>query len=217
MTDERLHYPATARNRDAILDVLRGVLPPAGLVLEIASGSGEHAVHFARAFPNLNFQPSDPQPEAVRSIKAWIEGSGAANIRPPLTLDVTAPDWTLVLNAADAMLCINMTHIAPWTATEGLMQGAARVLRPGAPLYLYGPYRRAEVTTAPSNEAFDADLKARNPQWGLRDLADVAALARAAGFAGPEVTEMPANNLSVVFWKVKGAEADQVSELSWPG
>lgn len=202
MTDERLHYPATQRNRDAILGVLRGVLPPAGLVLEIASGSGEHAVHFARAFPNTTFQPSDPQPEAVRSIAAWIANSGAANIHPPLTLDVTAPDWSRVLDAADAILCINMIHIAPWAATEGLIRGAAHILRPGAPLYLYGPYRRAEVTTAPSNEAFDADLKARNPQWGLRDLADVTALAHAAGFAGPEVTEMPANNLSVVFRKV---------------
>ncbi|MBN9599076.1 MAG: DUF938 domain-containing protein [Afipia sp.] len=202
MIDERLHYPATARNRDAILDVLRGVLPPSGLVLEIASGSGEHALHFARAFPHLTFQPSDPQPEAVRSIKAWTEDSGAANIRPPLTLDVTAPDWPRMLDAADAMLCINMIHIAPWGATEGLMRGAAQILRPGAPLYLYGPYRRAEVVTAPSNEAFDTDLKARNPQWGLRDLADVAALARAAGFSGPQVTEMPANNLSVVFRKV---------------
>ncbi len=200
MTDERLHYPATQRNRDAILDVLRAVLPPSGLVLEIASGSGEHAVHFARAFPNLAFQPSDPQPEAVRSIAAWIADSGAANIRPPLTLDVTMPDWPL--DAADAMLCINMIHIAPWRASEGLMRGAANILRPGAPLYLYGPYRRAEVVTAASNEAFDADLKARNPEWGLRDLADVARLAHATGFSGPQVTEMPANNLSVVFRRV---------------
>lgn len=197
MTDRRLEYPATARNRDAILDVLRGVLPASGLVLEIASGSGEHVMHFARAFPDLTFQPSDPEDAALQSIAAWTQDSSLANIRPPVVLDATLAQWPV--NAADAILCINMIHIAPWRASEGLFRGAAGLLGAGAPLYLYGPYRRADVMTAPSNEAFDESLKSRNPEWGLRDLETVAALARDSGFSGPVVTEMPANNLSVVF------------------
>lgn len=197
MTDRRLEYPATMRNRDAILEVLRGVLPASGLVLEIASGSGEHVVHFARAFRDLTFQPSDSEDDALQSIAAWTQDSGLANVRPPVMLDATSGRWPLV--AADAVLCINMIHIAPWQATEGLLRGAAKLLPHGAPLYLYGPYRRADVITAPSNEAFDASLKARNPEWGLRDLEAVAELARAEGFSAPQVTGMPANNLSVVF------------------
>ena len=200
MTDRRLEYPATARNRDAILDVLRGVLPASGLVLEIASGSGEHVMHFARAFPDLTFQPSDPEDAALQSIAAWTQDSSLANIRPPVVLDATLAQWPV--NAADAILCINMIHIAPWRASEGLFRGAAGLLGAGAPLYLYGPYRRADVMTAPSNEAFDESLKSRNPEWGLRDLETVAALARDNGFSGPVVTEMPANNLSVVFRRV---------------
>lgn len=197
MIDRRLEYPATARNRDAILDVLRGVLPASGSVLEIASGSGEHVVHFARAFPDLTFQPSDPEDAALQSIAAWSQNSGLKNIRPPAMLDAASAQWPV--NAADAILCINMIHIAPWRASEGLFHGAARLLPPGAPLYLYGPYRRADVVTAPSNEAFDESLKSRNPEWGLRDLETVAALAQDSGFSGPAITEMPANNLSVVF------------------
>ncbi len=196
MTD-RLEYPATLRNRDAILDVLRGVLPPSGLVLEIASGSGEHAVHFARAFPSLTFQPTDPDGTALKSIKAWAEETGLKNVRPPLLLDAASETWPV--KSADAILCINMIHISPWAATEGLMRGAAKILQPKAPLYLYGPYRQADVVTVPSNEAFDANLKSRNRDWGLRNLDDVAALAAQAGFSPPEVTQMPANNLSVVF------------------
>jgi SAM-dependent methyltransferase len=197
MTDHRQQAPAAARNRDPILAVLRGVLPRTGTVLEIASGSGEHSLHFARALPGLVFQPSDPNPEAQGSIAAWAAESGLANLRPPLALDAAAPSWPVT--AADAVLCINMIHISPWAATEGLMRGAATILPPGGPLYLYGPYRRAGVATAPSNEAFDRDLRQRDPAWGLRDLEAVAALAAAAGFSGPAVTEMPANNLSVVF------------------
>ena len=196
MTD-RLEYPATLRNRDAILDVLRGVLPPSGLVLEIASGSGEHAVHFARAFPGLMFQPTDPDAAALKSIAAWAEETGLKNIRAPLLLDAASETWPA--NSADAIVCINMIHIAPWRATEGLMRGAAKILRTGSPLYLYGPYRQAGVVTAPSNESFDASLKSRNAEWGLRDLEDVAALAAQTGFSTPDVTQMPANNLSVVF------------------
>ncbi len=201
MIDRRLEYPATLRNRDAILDVLRGVLPASGLVLEIASGSGEHVVHFARALPGLTFQPSDPEDAALQSIKAWTQDSALSNVRPPVMLDASSDLWPLA--AADAVLCINMIHISPWPATKGLIRGCAKLLRKGAPLYLYGPYRRADVITAPSNEAFDASLKSRNPEWGLRDLEAVAELARAEGFSAPEITEMPANNLSVVFRRLR--------------
>ncbi|CEG10647.1 hypothetical protein BN961_04087 [Afipia felis] len=197
MTSHRLQYPATQRNRDAILEVLRGVLPPSGLVLEIASGSGEHIVHFANALPGMTFQPSDPEDAARLSIAAWTAETGLSNIRPPLAIDVRREPWPIA--QADAMLCINMIHISPWEATQALMRNAGRILSKGAPLYLYGPYRQKDVVTADSNEAFDADLKSRNPQWGLRQLDDVAALAREAGFSGPAVTPMPANNLSVVF------------------
>jgi len=200
MTSHRLQYPATSRNRDAILEVLRDVLPPAGLVLEIASGSGEHIVHFANALPALTFQPSDPEDAARLSIAAWTMETGLSNIRPPLAIDARREPWPIA--QADAMLCINMIHISPWEATQALLRNAGRILSKGAPLYLYGPYRQADVVTAPSNEAFDADLTSRNPQWGLRHLDDVAALAREAGFSAPEVTPMPANNLSVVFRRV---------------
>lgn len=189
------HAPATARNREPILAVLRDVLPERGLVLEVASGTGEHAAAFAAALPALDWQPSDPDAEARASIDAWC--ADTSNVRPALALDAAAADWPI--DRADAILCINMVHISPWTATEGLMAGAERLLAPGAPLYLYGPYRRAGVPTAPSNEAFDADLKARNPAWGLRDLADVTALASARGLLLDRVVDMPANNLSVVF------------------
>lgn len=200
MTDRRLQYPATERNRDAILDVLRDVLPERGTVLEIASGSGEHVVHFAKAFPSLTFQPSDPESAAQDSIAAWTADTGAANVLPPLILDASSDRWPI--DKADAILCINMIHISPWKATEGLFRGAARLLGKNAPLYLYGPYRQASIVTAPSNEAFDASLKARNPAWGLRNLEAVAALARDEGFSEPAVTDMPANNLSVVFRRV---------------
>ena len=197
MTDHRLQAPATERNRDPILNVLRGVLPASGLVLEIASGSGQHVAYFARHFPRLTFQPSDPDGAALQSIPAWTHDAGVTNVLPPIMLSAASNDWPIV--TADAILCINMIHISPWRSTEGLIRGAARLLRPGAPLYLYGPYRRAEVVTVPSNEAFDADLKSRNPEWGLRDLEAVAKLAAAEGFSAPAITEMPANNLSVVF------------------
>lgn len=197
MTDPRQFAPATQRNRDVILDVLRRTLPATGLVLEIAGGSGEHAVHFAANLPDLAFQPTDPNPEALASIAAWIEATGARNVRPPIQLDVCQPFWPIA-NAA-AIVCINMIHISPWEATQGLMSGAAAILPAGAPLYLYGPYLRGGVETAPSNLAFDRSLRERNPAWGIKRLEDVAAAARSAGFTGPDVTEMPANNLSVVF------------------
>ncbi|GAO40765.1 hypothetical protein SCH01S_51_00980 [Sphingomonas changbaiensis NBRC 104936] len=189
------HAPATARNREPILAVLRDSLPTSGLILEIASGTGEHVRFFAESFPQLEWQPSDPDPDALSSIAAWSEG--VPNIRPPLQLDARDPDWPIA--AADAMLCINMVHISPWAATEGLFAGAARLLPPGAPLYLYGPYRRTAMPTAPSNEAFDESLKARDPAWGLRQLDDVIALAERVGLRFERLVEMPANNLSVIF------------------
>jgi hypothetical protein len=200
MTDDRLYYPATQRNRDAILDVLRDTLPATGLVLEIASGSGEHIVYFAQALPGLTFQPTDPDADALRSIAAWIAEHRLDNIRPPVVLDAASGQWPVT--QSDAILCINMIHISPWSATLGLLREAARILPAGAPLYLYGPYVQSGVVTVPSNEAFDASLKARNPEWGLRHLDDVAAAAREAGFSAPTVTPMPANNLSVVFRKM---------------
>ncbi|HEY0621465.1 DUF938 domain-containing protein [Sphingomonas sp.] len=191
----RKHAPATARNREAIAAVLDEVLPASGVVLEIASGSGEHCAFFAERFAGLHWQPSDPEPSALASIAAWCVG--LANVAPPLAIDAAAPDWPI--ERADALLCINMVHISPWEATLGLLDGAARVLVPGAPLILYGPYRRAEVETAPSNEAFDASLKARDPRWGLRDVAEVSAAAMARGLAFERLVEMPANNLMLIY------------------
>ncbi len=195
MTDARREAPAVARNRDAILEVLRGILPARGLLLEVASGSGEHAPHFAPGFPELAFQPSDPDPDARASIDAWC--AGVAHIRPALALDAAAQDWPLA--QADAVLCINMIHIAPWAACEGLLRGAARILPPGAPLVLYGPFKRGGAHTAPSNAEFDESLRARDPAWGVRDLEAVAAEAAGAGFGPPAITAMPANNLTVAF------------------
>lgn len=197
MTDKRRSAPHVARNAGPIADVLREVLPERGLVLEVASGTGEHALHFAREFPKLLWQPSDPEPVALRSIEAWREEAGLFNLLPPVSLDARAAEWPI--DAADAVLAINMVHISPWSATAGLMRGAGGLLGPGGLLYLYGPYRQAGVETAPSNEAFDADLKARNPDWGLRELDDVTAAAAGHGFSLERVVAMPANNVSVVF------------------
>ena len=198
-TDPRLRAPSAQRNRDAILAVLTDVLPSSGRVLEIASGSGEHAVHFAHALPGLTFQPSDPSPDAVASIAAWMAESGLGNILPPLVIDATAADWPVA--SADAILCINMIHIAPWAAAEGLFRQARRLLKPGQPLYFYGPYRRPDQPLEPSNAAFDESLRSRDPAWGLRELDAVAALGVANNFSTPEIIEMSANNLSVIFRK----------------
>ncbi|RJG56768.1 DUF938 domain-containing protein [Sphingobium terrigena] len=193
---QKRHAPATLRNRDAILLILRDILPPAGLVLEVASGSGEHAIHFAAALPALEWQPSDPDPAALASIAAWQAEAGLANLRAPIQLDA-AGDWPV--DRVDAILCINMVHISPWDATLGLMQGAGRALPPGGLLYLYGPYIRDDVETASSNLAFDASLKARDPRWGVRRLEDVVAAAEAQGLRFDRLVEMAANNLSVIF------------------
>ncbi|HEY7810791.1 MAG TPA: DUF938 domain-containing protein [Allosphingosinicella sp.] len=193
------HAPATERNRGAIAAVLREVLPERGTLLEIAAGTGEHAAYLAPLFPNLLWQPSDPDPDALTSIEAWQADAGATNLLPPVFLDAAAATWPL--DRTDAVLCINMVHISPWAATQGLMRGAGRLLPKGAPLILYGPYRREGVPTAPSNEAFDQSLKARNPEWGLRDLEAVRAEAEGQGLGLERLYEMPANNLVVVFRK----------------
>jgi SAM-dependent methyltransferase len=196
-SDRRIFRPHVTRNRQPILDVLRRVLPPQGLVLEVASGSGEHAAYFAKELPLLSWQPTDPDAEALASIAAHRAAAGAANLLPPLQLDVTAQPWPVA--HADAILCNNMIHIAPWAACEGLIAGAARLLPAGGILYLYGPYKIDGRHTAPSNQAFDDDLRARNPLWGIRHLAEVVALATHHGFALAETAPMPANNLSVIF------------------
>ena len=194
------HAPATARNRQPILDVLRPRLPAHGIVLEVASGSGEHIVHFAEALPDLVFQPSDPDAEARASIDDWVQTQGLGNVRTAMALDAARESWPI--EHADAVLCCNMIHIAPWEAAVGLITGAAGVLAGGGTLYLYGPYRREGRHTAPSNEAFDRDLRQRNPAWGVRDLEAVATLAVAREFGPPEIIDMPANNLSLVFKRV---------------
>ncbi len=197
MTDDRLFAPAAARNRDPILQVLRAILPTSGLALEIASGSGEHVVHFATHLPTLTFRPSDLDAATRASVSAWIASAGVANVMAPLALDAAKTPWPIV--RADAVICLNMIHISPWSATAGLFEGAGAILPAGAPLYLYGPYKRNGAHTAQSNAEFDASLRAKNAAWGVRDLEAVADCAAAKGFSGPEIVEMPANNLSVIF------------------
>jgi hypothetical protein len=197
--DARLYAPATGRNRQPILDVLGPHLPANGLVLEVASGSGEHVVFFAQACPHLVFQPSDPDLGHRVSTDTWTSALGLSNVRPAIALDAAAEPWPV--ERADAVLCINMIHIAPWTAAVGLMRGGARVLPPGGMLYLYGAYKQGGRHTASSNEAFDRSLRAQNPEWGVRDLEAVVELATAHGFPAPIVEQMPANNLSLLFRK----------------
>lgn len=196
---EKRHAPATFRNRDAIADVLEGVLPSSGTVLEVASGTGEHIVHFAHRFQQLVWQPSDYAGVSLPSIAAWVAEAGVPNVRPAVPLDAASKDWPVP--RADAILCINMIHIAPWAATIGLMAGAGRLLPTGAPLYLYGPFLQDGVETAASNLAFDQSLKERDPDWGLRNLSAVSLLAAGQGLVLDKVIEMPANNLSVIFRK----------------
>src|SRR5450432_572395 len=192
-----LHAAATERNRDPILEVLRGVLPPTGLVLEIASGTGQHVAYFARALPALRWQPSDPSAAHLESIRAWSAASGADNIASPLLLDVQHAPWPVA--QADAVLNINMIHIAPWSAAEALFRGAARLLPAAGVLYLYGPFKRGGQHTSPSNERFDARLRGEDARWGVRDLDELAVLATSVGFEPGEIIAMPANNLSLVY------------------
>jgi SAM-dependent methyltransferase len=193
-----LHSPASIRNREPILAVLAEVLPPAARVLEIASGAGQHAVWAAERFPEAVWLPTDRDAAAVASIAAWRDSARLPNLEPPRRLDVRE-DATWPDPPFDAVVAINMVHISAWAATEALMAGAARVLRQGGVLYLYGPYLEADVTTAPSNLMFDEDLKRRNPAWGLRRREDVEALAAGCGLHLRTRVEMPANNLSLAF------------------
>jgi hypothetical protein len=193
-------HPAGERNKQPIAEVLASVLPPAGLVFEVASGTGQHALHFARAFPALDWQPSEPDAEVCTLLAARVASAALPNLHVPLAFDVHEPHAPLT--RADAAVCINMIHIAPWSACDALLRHAHALLAPGAPLVLYGPFMRDGVHTSPSNAAFDASLRARDPAWGVRDLADVDGLARGYGFELALTVAMPANNLSVV-WRRK--------------
>ena len=190
------HAPATARNRDVIGETLARVLPTEGLVLEVASGTGEHAVHFAKLFPALTWQPSDPDPIALASINAWRADSNVPNMRPAMLLDASA-HWPIA--QADAAVCINMTHISPWAATVGLLRNVARLLPPSAVLFIYGPYKQRDVPLAESNAAFDASLRQQNAEWGLRYVEDIAEEAHKFWLRLDPVIAMPANNLSLIF------------------
>ncbi len=196
-SDRRLYFSHVARNREPILEVLRRVLPRQGLVLEIASGGGEHAAYFASNLSDVIWQPTDANSEMFESIAAHRAAAGVANLLAPLHLDVTSGQWPV--ERAEATVCCNMIHISPWAATEGLMAGAGRTLPRGGLLYLYGPYKIDGHHTAPSNQDFDTRLRAQNPLWGVRDLTDVSDLAKLNGLALEETVSMPANNLSVIF------------------
>ncbi|NEO86805.1 MAG: DUF938 domain-containing protein [Spirulina sp. SIO3F2] len=201
--DRRQFAPATQRNRTAILEVLQTVLPTAGTVLEIASGTGEHAVFFAPQFPDLIWQPTDLRPESLESIKAWQDYQSTPNLKSPFQLDVCQQSWPIeneaIASSINTIVNINMIHIAPWAACEGLMAGAERLLPTGGLLYLYGPFKRQGEHTAPSNAAFDASLRATDPDWGVRDLAAVEAIAVQHQLQLQQVIPMPANNFSVIF------------------
>ena len=194
----RREAPAAARNVGVIGDVLADWLPKSGTMVEIASGTGEHALAFARRFPDLDWQPSDPDPLALASIAAW-RTDAPANLLEPIAIDAAAPDWPI--DRAAALLCINMVHISPWTSALGLLDGAARLLGPGAPLILYGPWLVDGEEPAASNLAFDADLKRRDPRWGLRLVSDFEREAEVRGFALVDRRPMPANNLMLLFHK----------------
>jgi SAM-dependent methyltransferase len=195
--DVKRHAPAASRNRGPILAVLRELLPEGGRVLEIASGTGEHAAAFARELPGVTWQPSDAEAEALASIEAWRKEAGAPNLLPAIVLDAGAPPWDV--GEVDAVVAINLVHIAPWSAAEGLFAGAARVLAPGGVLFLYGPYRFDGAFTAPSNAAFDASLRGQDPAWGVRDVRDLTRLAEEGGLVREAVVAMPANNHGLVF------------------
>ena len=200
--DGRRSAPAAQRNREPIASVLRDWLPSSGLVLEIASGSGEHVLHFAESFPSLTWQPSDVHPDAMESIRAWGSDAALPNVLPPVVIDASAESWPV--ERADAVLSINMVHISPWQSALGLIAGTAKLLKEGAPLILYGPWLEAGVAAEPSNLAFDADLRRRDPAWGLRVVEDFAAAA-APDFVLAERRAMPANNLMLLFRRSKQA------------
>jgi SAM-dependent methyltransferase len=197
--DGRWRSPSAERNAGPIVAVLKRTLPSAGLVLEIASGTGQHVAHFAQALPKLTWQPSDPDEAMRASIRRWVSAEHLGNVREPLDLDVSRTPWPPI--RADAIVCINMIHVAPWAATTALFAGAANCVIDEGVLFLYGPYRRLGRHTAPSNAAFDSELRSTNPAWGVRDLEAVGAVAADAGFDLVETIEMPANNFSLVFHK----------------
>jgi len=199
LSDGRWQAAPAERNKGAILEVLQRVLPRAGLVLEIASGTGQHVVHFARALPGLTWQPSDIDPDFRASIALWTRHEALSNVREPLALDVFRLPWPLA--HADAIVCINMLHVAPRAATAALFRGAAAILPAGGIVFLYGPYRRFGRHTAPSNEEFDAQLREQDPEWGLRDLEEVERAARESGIELVETVAMPSNNFSLVLRK----------------
>jgi len=201
-TDNCLVSPSAERNKAPIADILKHVLPDHGTVLEISSGTGQHVVHFAREMPDLIWQPSERDEPSLRSIERWMAAESLPNILAPLRIDVTELPWPAG-NAA-AIVCLNMIHIAPWQAALGLLAGAGRLLRQDGILYLYGPFMRSGAHTAPSNAAFDADLKRRDKRWGVRDIDDLVREAANHGLTLREVIEMPANNLSLVFVKTAG-------------
>jgi hypothetical protein len=195
----KLQAPAARRNSAGILHIIEKVFPRDGLVLEVASGSGYHAVQFSRALPAVRWQPSDPSPDARASIREWARDEGGANLLEPIALDVRSEPWPVT--AADAILCANMVHISPWSCTQALFRGAGEILSSGDPLVLYGPYRVRGEDVAPSNAAFDESLRSRNPEWGIRELGEVREVAKERGFALAERHEMAANNLTLVFRK----------------
>lgn len=196
-TVTKLHYPATERNRDAILAVLRDLLPLPCRILEVGSGSGEHGAYFAPRLPHVSWQPSDPDPDCCASIDSWRADAAGGTLLPALALDAGSADWPV--KDLDVIFSANVIHISPWSVSEGLFAGAGRVLKPGGKLILYGPFFSSEIPTAPSNEAFDESLRARNPAWGIRDIADLHALARSNGLVAAEQIPMPANNMILVF------------------
>jgi hypothetical protein len=192
--------PAAERNREPILEVLRRVLPTSGVALEIASGTGQHAAFFSANLPSLRWQPTDRSPDALASIRSWVDGEDRHNLLPPLALDVSMPKWPI--DSAAAVVCINMIHICPWETTEALFRGAREVLDVGAPLVTYGPYRLHGQHTAPSNAAFDENLRSRDPRWGIRDVDSLGELAERSRFVLEERVDMPANNMSLVWRRI---------------
>ena len=195
--DGKWFIPSAERNKGPILNVLARVLPRQGVVLEVASGTGQHVIHFAKALPDLTWQPSDPDAELRQSVALRVGEERLTNVNPPIDLDVTRLPWPL--QTADAVVCINLLHVAPWSATLALLEGAKAVLPTQHVLFLYGPYRRFGQHTSKSNEQFDSDLRTHNSEWGLRDLETVSQSAASSGLVLTEIVEMPANNFSLVF------------------
>jgi hypothetical protein len=199
LSSDRLFSPSAERNKAPISEVLLQVLPERGVVLEVGSGTGQHVVQFARAIPKLIWQPSERDSDCLRSIRAWLSVEALSNARPPLHLDVNALPWPV--DSAVALVCINMLHIAPWSAAEALFSGGKLLLSGGCPLCLYGPFKRQGRHTSASNKDFDALLRRQNPEWGVRDLDEVSGLADGTGFDLLQTHEMPSNNLTLVFQK----------------